>query len=251
MAAALDVDKSNVILLCKGGYLPARRSLTDAERKANQVHHVDLMLDTVREHRMQRLEGFRFLAAQQPWERFWIAEFPEFTGAEAYVEGELLPPSGPFAYHEYYLARRLGKVHFDSWVANPREPIVAASDAGDPHDVPELAEDRSSVVVLEFVRWVPETGPMGSDQEQAQYEFMMKAIAKEHGLMALEAYKFVAPQAGWHQLWMAEYPNQEGAEAWMLAEQGSAAAGYGFKQMQLARRWSPDYFARWAAYGRG
>ena len=73
MSADLEVSKESVILLCKGGYLPARSRLTD--------------------------------------------------------EQSFSPPSGPLAYHEYYMARRRGKEYFDSRVANPRQPMTAPPDA--------------------------------------------------------------------------------------------------------------------------
>ena len=131
MTTKPEVSKESVVLLCKGGYLPSRDHLTPDEREANKEHHVELMLRTAREHRMRRLEGFQFVAPPQPWERFWIVEFPEFEGAEAYAEAEMALPSGPHAYHEYYMARRWGREYYDAWVANPREPIAPLPDAPD------------------------------------------------------------------------------------------------------------------------
>ena len=182
MNANLEISKDSVILLCKGGYLPARRLLTDEQKDANTVHHVDLMLRTVRDHGMRRLEGFRFLAPQQPWERFWIAEFPDFEGAEAYVEAEMAPPSGPLAYHEYYMARRWRMDYFDSWVTNPRQPITTPPNAPDPHNVLTLLADLNSVVVLAFVRWLPEAELVVSEKGRAAYESRMRTVASEHGL---------------------------------------------------------------------
>lgn len=246
MTTKPEVSKESVVLLCKGGYLPSRDHLTPDEREANKEHHVELMLRTAREHRMRRLEGFQFVAPPQPWERFWIVEFPEFEGAEAYAEAEMALPSGPHAYHEYYMARRWGREYYDAWVANPREPIAPLPDAPDMRNLPVTEADLGSVVVLEFARWIPEAGPVVvSEEDRAKYELGMKTVARNHGLMALEAYKFVVPQAGWSQFWMAEFPDQAGAEAWIDAEHASFGGGYGFKFIQLAHRWFPEYFATW------
>ena len=52
------------------------------------------MLSVARDHRMKRMEGFRLIAPQERWERFWVIEFPTLEGAEAWIEAEMAPPYG-------------------------------------------------------------------------------------------------------------------------------------------------------------
>ena len=46
------------------------------------------MLDVAREHGLMRLEGFRLVTAQGPWQHYWVMEFPTLEGAEAWIEAE-------------------------------------------------------------------------------------------------------------------------------------------------------------------
>lgn len=241
------VSIESVVVLFKGGRLPSWHKLTAEERRAFEQEHVDLMLSVAGRHGLMRLEGFRLIGPQQPWERFWIIEFPTMAGAEAWTDAEMSPPYGVYGYYEYYLAHRLGADHFSSWVVRPRE-LRRPPQQADPRSVPPLDVDRSSVVVLLFGRGHPEHDTTPAEQRgDAEHIDLMQSVAREHGLMRLEAFRLLSPQPDWHRAWVIEFPTLAGAEAWMEGEVRPPYGAYGRKTMLLARRWAPDYFATWAA----
>ena len=100
-----DPGSDSVVVLFKGGRLPAWHDLSPETRDAYEQEHIDLMLSVAREHGLRRIEGFRLITAQGPWVRYWVIEFPTMAGAEAWIEAEIRPPYGPFGYYEYELAR--------------------------------------------------------------------------------------------------------------------------------------------------
>lgn len=235
----------SVVVLFMGGRLQTWHTLTQAQRDDFSAQHVELMLGVALAHGMMNLEGFKLLEPKQPWERFWIIEFPTLEGAEAWIEAEMAPPYGLYGYYEYYLARRFAGNYFDDWVTRPR-PEFESRDRVDPSNLPSLAVDRSSWVVLEFARMLPETVPTTKmRQGNAEHRRLMKSVAREHGLMRIEAFQLIAPQPDWHRAYVIELPTLEAVEAWMEAEMLPPQAVYSNKTMHLARRWAPRFFSSW------
>ena len=247
MATTPEVSKDSVIILYKGGRLPTWHDLTPAEQDAYQQEHVDLMLSVAREHGLMRLEGFKLMTPQRSWERFWVIEFPTLTGAEAWIDAEMAPPYGRYGYYEYYAARHWERDHFSQWVTRPPEPVVP--DGTDPHSVPALDVDRDSVVALLFGRWRSEASEATPEARgDSEHIELMQSVAREHGLMRLEAFKLIGSQDLWHRAWLIEFPSLTGAEAWIDAEVLPPHGRYSTKTFYLARRWAPRYFAGWVQY---
>jgi hypothetical protein len=241
-------ESDTVVVLVRGGRLPAWHDLDPAVRRDYEQRHVDLMLDVAREHRLLRIEGFRLIATEQPWARFWVIEFPTLEGAEAWIRAEMAPPYGAFGAYEYHLARPHLRGQLDDWVPDPRVSAPAASGA-DPHRIPHLDSARDSVVVLLWGRWRPEALVASPDERgDAEHNALMKGVAREHGMMRIEAFASLGPQADWHRAWVMEFPTFEGAEAWLEAEVLPRHGRYAQKRYTLARRWAPDYFATWSAW---
>ena len=246
MATGPTASRDSVVVLFKGGRLPAWHRLTAEEQRAFEREHVDLMLAVARRHGLMGVEGFRLMGPQQPWERFWVIEFPSMEGAEAWIDAEMAPPYGTYGNYEYHLARRWGADHFVKWVVRPRAESRPPEGA-DPRRVPALAVDRSSVAVLLFGHGQPEYDATPAEQRgDAEHIELMQSVAREHGLLRLEAFKLIAPQPDWHRAWIIEFPTLAGAEAWIEAEVRPPYGAYRRKTMLLARRWAPDYFATWS-----
>ncbi len=241
----LTSSTESVVVLFKGGRLQTWHTLTDAQRDDYSAQHVELMLGVAHEHGMMTLEGFKLLEPKQPWERFWVLEFPTLEGAEAWIEAEMAPPYGTYGYYEYHLARRFAEDYFNDWVTTPRsetEPL----DPVDPSNLPPLDVDRDSCVVLEFARMLPDA-VLVSDRQRGDTEHreLMKSVAREHGLIRLESYQLMAPQPDWHRAHVIELPTIAAAEAWMEAEMVPPQSAYSNKTMHLSRRWAPQFFAGW------
>ncbi len=238
-------SESNIVVLFKGGRLPSWHRLTATQRTDYERQHVDLMLSIVSEYGMKRLEGFRLIAPQERWERFWLIEFPTLEGAEAWIEAEMAPPNGLYGFYEYYLSRPFRPKELATWVPNPR-PTTVVNPQADPHQIPSLETDLSSVVVLLFGRWLPGSEAVEpnvrGDQEHVD---LMKGIARDHRMMRLEAFRLIDPQPDWHRAWVMEFPDLAGAEAWINGEILPPHGAYSNKIMYLARRWASDYFASW------
>jgi hypothetical protein len=245
LAITSEVNKDSIAVLYKGGRLSSWHSLTSEQQQAYSQEHVDLMLSVAREHGLMRLEGFKLMAPQQAWERFWVIEFPTLAGAEAWIEAEMAPPYGSYGYYEYYLSRHWQRDRFSSWVTCLSDPVVVPADA-DPHRIQTLNVDDSSVIVLLFGCWrsgASEVPPLerGDDEHIA----LMQSVAREHGLMRLEAFRLIGPQYDWHRAWVIEFPTLAGAEAWIDAEVQPPHGRYSTKTYYLARKWAPEYFASW------
>ena len=71
---------NGITVLYKGGRLASWHRLSEAAKKAYEQEHVELMLTVAQEHRLQRLEGFRLIAPQGEYERFWAMDFPTLEG---------------------------------------------------------------------------------------------------------------------------------------------------------------------------
>ena len=240
------VGRDSIIVLCKGGRLPSWHDLTQAERDAYRQEHVDLMLDVAREHGLMRLEGFRLVTAQGPWQHYWVMEFPTLDGAEAWIEAEMRPPSGAHGFYEYELARWHWREGLASWPSQPGPEVVPLTD--DPHHVPDLGVRTDSIVIILFGRWRPEaetvTADVRGDDEHVE---LMLDVAKRHGLMRIDAFRLIAPKPDYHRAWLIEFPTLADAEAWLDAEVLPPHGRYSDKWYLLARPWAPEYFATWPA----
>ena len=239
-------SRDSVYLLVKSGRHPSWHLLTAAQQKAYEQEHVDLMLATAEGHGMRRFEGFKLIGPQQPWARFWVTEWPDLEGAEAWVEAELRPPYGAHAHFEYFVARSCGPEYFSSWVTNPAPPIVPR--AADPHDIPAMDVDRNSVVILLFGRHEPGGEAVPAEvRDDAGHVALMKRVAHENGMLRMEGFQLIDLQAGWHRAWLMEFPTLEGCEAWIDNEILPPHGAYARKQFFLTRRWAPEYCASWVA----
>lgn len=236
--------ENSVVVLFKGGRLPGWHGLTPEQRRGYERRHVDLMLSVARQHRMVRLEGYRLIATQEHWTRFWVIEFPSLAGAEAWMDAEIEPPYGRYGYHEYYLGRPWVPEYLAGLATGPPRPQRRAG--VDPHDIPALDVDRGSVVVLRFARQVQEDGPTGRSHGDMAYATLLASLARDHGLARLEGFRLIGPQPAWHWVCLAEFPTFAGAEAWIEAELLPERASDVIGAAHLSRKWAPDYFALWA-----
>ncbi|HCK55122.1 MAG TPA: hypothetical protein DIC23_18040 [Planctomycetaceae bacterium] len=238
-------DRDPVVVLFKGGRLPSWHQLSNGERTEFEETHVKLMLSVAREHDMTRLEGFRLIGPQGDWQRFWLIEFPALEGAEAWIQAEMAPPYGLYGHYEYHLSRPLEPERYETWVTQPAPPVVPLD--ADPHTIPKLDIDRSSIVVLMFTRYRPGAEALTSEQRgDQQHVDLMKGIAREHGLMRLEGFQLQSPQADWHRAWVVELPTLEAAEAWIVGEEALPHGMYSQRSVHIARRWAPEYCASWS-----
>ena len=145
-----------VVILFRGGRLPEWHQLDEAQRRDYERQHVDLMLSVSERHGLIGLHGYRLLAPRNSWERFWTIEFPDLAGAEAWMSAEVEPPYGRYGFYDYSLARRWQPESL-AWLPRKSEPPVAPD--ADPHVIPPLTVDPSSIIVLAFGGW-----RRGSDQ---------------------------------------------------------------------------------------
>lgn len=235
---------SPLTILYKGGRLPAWYQLTAAAQDTYQQAHVDLMLSIAARHRLQRLEGFRLLSPQGGWERFWIIQFPEITGAEAWIKAEVAPPYGRYGYYDYQLARPLLR-DTDQMDNNQKETDATSHLApfdGDPHQVPLLEVDESRVIACVF-EWDSE--PLAPDPplDQLTAPYLAAGIP----IRRLEGFQLVTPQADWQRVWLVELPDLTTAEGWLAAAAAAGQADSTLRAFQLTRPWAPAYFASWLA----
>lgn len=230
-----------ITVLYKGGRLASWHRLSAAEKKAYEQEHVDLMLAVAQQHRLQRLEGFRLLAPQGDYERFWAIDFPSLEGAEAWIRAEMAPPYGRYGYYEYYLARSGLPEYCAGWAPQAGGLVPQT---GNPREVPVLDVDRNSVVVVMFERG--EVGQVAGEKPVTEeYVAEMEAFCQEHGLLRLECFQLIAPQAEWHHVWLAEFAAFESAEAWVQLEKGPGHGCLSERSFALTRKWAPAYFAGW------
>lgn len=238
-----DSGNNSVVVLFKGGRLPTWNLLSKREQDAFSQEHVDLMLLVSRQFRLMHLEGFRLLGPQNHWERFWVIEFPSLAGAETWIRAEMAPPYGRYGYYEYHLARR---AYPDGVIDRSARPPAQESAGGDPHRIPSLKTDPSSLVVLTFRRWLPGAAELSAKERgEVRQARKLRAVAKRHGLIRLELFRLMAPQADWHEVGLVELPSFAAAEAWMEAETALPHGNLTLLTMHLARKWAPAYFAQW------
>ena len=243
---ALSRPRDSIYVLARTGRLPSWSLLPKAERDAIEREHVDLMLEVGDRYGMRCLEGFRLITQQQPWVRFWVIEFPTLEGAEAWIEAEMAPRYGLYGHYEYRLSRAHAPDHFADWVAKPAPPV--APWPGDPRTdpVPPLDVDRNSIVVLLFGRTQPGAEGVAHDvRDDEGHIWLMKDVARRHGLMRIEAFALIDPAPDYHRAWVIEWPDLAGAEAWIENEVLPPHGIYARKAFHLARRWAPEYCAAW------
>ena len=237
----------SVVVLFKGGRLPSWHALSQGEQDAFSQEHVDLMLSVSRRYGLMHLEGFRLLGPQDNWQRFWVIEFPSLAGAEAWIQAEMAPPYGRYGYYEYHLARRAYQDDFNDPTSRPAARKSPAS-GDDPHRIPSLRIDPSSLVVLTFRRWLPGAAELSAEERgQVEQARQFKAIAQRHGLIRLEVFRLMAPQADWHEVGLVELPSFAAAEAWMEVETSLPYSSLVLLNLHLARKWAPAYFAQWVS----
>jgi uncharacterized protein (DUF1330 family) len=240
------VDRDSVVVLFKGGRLPAWQDVPPTDRDRYEQEHVDLMLAVGREHGLMGIEGFRLITAQGPWQRYWVIEFPALDGAEAWIDAEMRPPYGAYGFYEYELARRHAREELSSWPSRPRPEVVPL--AADPHQRATLSVRTDSIVILLFGRWRPEAEMVPADvRGDDDHVELMRAVARTRGLMRIDAYRLLAPKSDYHRAWVIEFPTLADAEAWLEAEVLPPHGRYSDKRYLLARPWAPEYFATWPA----
>ena len=231
----------SITILFKGGRLPSWHALTRDQQKASEQEHVDLMLGIAHRHRMMRLEGFRLMAPQDVFQRFWLLEFPDFADVQAWIDAEMAPSYGRHGYYEYHLSHQIQPAYCTDWGAADPPPVVPLED--DPHTVPPLLVDQSSGVVRNFERNDP--GVDLTDAAPDAYIDKIRSVALEGGLIRLECFALIAPNDAWHRLWLAEFPSIETAEAWIEAEVDPAHGRTATRVFHFARKWAPEYFTSW------
>ena len=237
---------NSVVVLFKGGRLPTWHRLSQREQDAFSQEHVDLMLSVSRQYRLIHLEGFRLLSPQNNWQRFWVIEFPSLAGAEAWIQAEMAPPYGRYGYYAYHISRRAAHNYFTDRIDPPLKR-QSATTTGDPHRIPSLQIDHTSLVLLTFRRWLPEAADLSTEERgEVDHTRRLKVVAQNHGLIRLELFRLMAPQTDWHEVCLAELPSFAAAEAWMEVETSLPYSSFVLLTMHLAQKWSPSYFARWA-----
>ena len=234
---------NSIVILFKGGRLPTWHLLDDARQTDYERLHVDLMLSVSERHGLMGLHGYRLLAPLGDWVRFWTIEFPDLAGAETWISAEMEPPYGRYGHYDYSLARRWQPEGL-SWL--PRRPEPSVPPDADPHVIAPLAPDPSSVVVLAFGGWrrgSDEIDPRSrGDDERRQ---LLRQTAGDHGLIHGEVFRLCAAGPEGEFVWILEFPELAGAEAWIEAESAPPAAAHQERRFHLARRWAPEYFAAW------
>jgi hypothetical protein len=235
--------ENSVVILYRGGRLPTWDQLDGVQQLEYQQQHVNLMLSVAEQYGLISIHGYRLLAPRGNWERFWAIEFPDLAGAEAWMAAEVAPPYGRYGFYEYDLARRW---HPESLSWMPRRVEPAHETNSNPHIVPPLAADPSSIAVLAFSRWTrgsDEVDPaVRGDDDRRQ---RLREVAGDHDLIHGEAFRLVGSGRDGDLVWVLEFPHLSGAEAWIDAEMAPPAGAYQERVFHLARRWAPYYFSTW------
>ena len=237
----------SVVILFRGGRLPEWHLLDQAQRIDFERRHVDLMLAVSERHGLIGIHGYRLLGPRGNWERFWTIEFPDLAGAEAWMSAETEPPYGRYGFYDYTLARRW-QPECLNWL--PRKPEPPVSPGADPHTIPALSADPSSIVLLAFgrqYRGPDQVAPGNRDEERWR---RMRKVSHSHGLIHDEAFRLMGTGAHGESVWILEFPGLAGIEACIDAETAPPAGVDLRHDFHLARRWAPEYFATWPP-GRG
>ena len=67
---------------------------------------------------LRRLECFALTAPRADWHRAWIAEFPDVSGAEAWIDTFTSQPVGRYIEQKILLARKWAPEYFAAWSAH-------------------------------------------------------------------------------------------------------------------------------------
>ena len=160
------------------------------------------------------------------------------------MSAEVEPPYGRYGFYDYSLARRWLPESL-AWLPRKSEPPVAPD--ADPHAIPPLTADPTSIVVLAFGGW-----RRGSDQVDPQNTRRRRSasgdcneVAREHDLIHGEIFRLLGTNTEGEFLWLLEFPQLVGAEAYIEAEKAPPAGSYQKRNYHLARCWAPEYFATW------
>ena len=240
----LTADQNSVVVLARTGRLASWHQLTDEQRSQATTEHVELMIAVARKYQMSTLDGYRLIGPQQRFERFWVIEFPDLAGAEAWINAEMRPPYGLYGFYEYDLARRFATGFSAALVTDPLPS--AKPNAVDPNQVPPLGIDDENVAGLMFSRLDADAVALDPARRgDEQHLALAQAAAQRHQLRQLEGFQLLGPRSDWHCAWVALFPRLEGVEAWIDAELALPFANHGSKSFLLARRWQPDYFSAW------
>ena len=223
-----------VTILLKGGRLQSWHRLSAAQQEAYQQEHVNLMLATASNFGLRRLEGYRLIAPQGSWQRFWIIEFPSLAGAQAWIKAEMAPPYGNYGFFDYHLSHQ---IQFKDRLPDQRNEILPL--AGDPHEVPPLSVEMGSVVVFLYEHDKPEFG-LAPLEVEATF-----SRARAHKAINLERFDLIAPQPNWDRVWLVEFPTLGLAEAWIETEAAASENDMTERYFQLTRKWAPNYFVTW------
>ncbi len=68
-------------------------------------------------HSLISLESFKLLSPQADWVETTVIEFPNFVGAEAWLEAENSQPHSMYTVQSMYLSRRWCPEYFDTWAS--------------------------------------------------------------------------------------------------------------------------------------
>lgn len=104
---ALAADRSSIVVLQF-----SRSTAVDGHADAERTDDLQRIAG---EHGMMNLECFQLIDPIPEWHRAWIAEFPDLTGAEAWIEAEAAPERAAHAERTTFLARRWAPAYFASW----------------------------------------------------------------------------------------------------------------------------------------
>lgn len=237
----------NVVILFRGGRLPEWHQLDETRRTDYERRHVDLMLSVADHHGLIGIHGYRLLGPRGSWERFWTIEFPDLAGAEAWMSAEAEPPYGSYGFYDYTLSRRW-RPECLNWLPHKAEPPV--SPGTDPHIIPALSADPSSIVLLAFGGRHRGTDTDNSGDHDEERCLRMRKVSRNHGLIHGEVFGLLGASDRGEYAWILEFPGLAGIEAWIDAETAPPLVAVQRHEFHVARRWAPEYFTTWAA-GRG
>ena len=236
---------NSVVVLFKGGRLPTWHRVSRSDQKEYEKIHVELMLEVVQKYDLIGIQGYKLLGPQKSWEKFWVIEFPTLDGATEWIKAEMAPPYGSYGNYEYHLAYRSIQHNHSQLVTHPRK-IIKTENTIDPNNLPNIREDKNSVLVLMFSRLLPEHSlTSAEDRGDSEYLDRCSRSAKTHRLMSFEEFHLMSPQTDWHKVSITELPTLDAAESWIDSQTAPPYGSYFRKTILLARRWGPEFFSTW------
>ena len=163
------------------------------------------------------------------------------------MSAEVEPPYGRYGFYDYALARRWRPEGLAWLPQKPEPPMVRGAD---PHTIPDLASDPSSIVLLAFGGRHRGSGQADSGKHDEGRWRRMREVSRDHGLIHGEAFRLMGASDRGEFAWILEFPGLAGIEAWIDAETTPPMASCQRHNFHVARRWAPGYFTTWAS-GRG